>query len=73
MFYDDKVKLIAEIGGNHEGNFNRVDLAHLAIESGVDSIKFQIYSGNSLVNEKVDQKEKNILINFHFLPINLKN
>ena len=74
MFYDDKVKLIAEIGGNHEGNFNyAVDLAHLAIESGVDSIKFQIYSGNSLVNEKVDPKEKNILINFHFLQINLKN
>ena len=59
MFYDDKVKLIAEIGGNHEGNFNyAVDLAHLAIESGVDSIKFQIYSGNSLVNEKVDPKRK---------------
>ena len=59
MFFDDKVKLIAEIGGNHEGNFNyAVDLTHLAIESGVDSIKFQIYSGNSLVNEKVDSSRK---------------
>ena len=59
MFNDDEVKLIAEIGGNHEGDFNyAVDLVHLAIESGVDSVKFQIYSGNSLVNEKVDPKRK---------------
>ncbi|MEQ4788418.1 N-acetylneuraminate synthase family protein [Morganella morganii] len=43
--------LIAEIGGNHEGDFEYAKkLAHLAIESDADFIKFQIYSGNTLVN-----------------------
>jgi len=43
--------LIAEIGGNHEGNFDyALDLCHLAIESGADCIKFQIYCAEDLVN-----------------------
>ena len=43
--------LIAEIGGNHEGNFDyALKLTKLAIESNVDVIKYQIYTGNSLVN-----------------------
>ena len=43
--------LIAEIGGNHEGNFDYAKkLTELAIESDADIIKFQIYSGNTLVN-----------------------
>ena len=46
--------LIAEIGGNHEGNFSYAKkLTKLAIKSGVDVIKFQLYSGNSLVNSKI--------------------
>ena len=45
------VYLIAEIGGNHEGNFNYAKkLASLACSSGVDAVKFQIYTGNTLVN-----------------------
>jgi len=45
--------LIAEIGGNHEGNFEYArELTHLAIDSGVDYIKFQIYTGDGLVNPK---------------------
>ena len=44
--------LIAEIGGNHEGNFNYAKkLTKLAIKSNVDVIKFQIYTGDTLVNE----------------------
>ncbi len=44
--------LIAEIGGNHEGNFNYAKkLTKLAIKSDVDVIKFQIYTGDTLVNE----------------------
>ncbi|MBJ13556.1 MAG: N-acetylneuraminate synthase [Candidatus Marinimicrobia bacterium] len=59
LFSKDKVKLIAEIGGNHEGDFNyAVDLLSLAIESKVDSVKFQIYSGETLVNKKVDLERK---------------
>ena len=43
--------LIAEIGGNHEGDFDAaVRLADLAIESGVDAVKFQVYYGDSLVS-----------------------
>ncbi|MBO6577026.1 MAG: N-acetylneuraminate synthase family protein [Rhodothermales bacterium] len=46
-----KPMLIAEIGGNHEGDFDYArDLAHLAIASGVECVKFQIYSGDTLVS-----------------------
>ncbi|MDB2531618.1 N-acetylneuraminate synthase family protein [Alphaproteobacteria bacterium] len=49
------VYLIAEIGGNHEGNFEYAkELTYLAAESGVDAIKYQIYSGNTLVNSAYD-------------------
>ena len=43
--------LIAEIGGNHEGNFQYAKaLTQLAIDSGADAIKFQIYTGDTLVS-----------------------
>ena len=43
--------LIAEIGGNHEGDFEYAKkLTKLAIEADVDYIKYQIYTGDSLVN-----------------------
>jgi N-acetylneuraminate synthase/N,N'-diacetyllegionaminate synthase len=43
--------LIAEIGGNHEGDYEYAKrLTQLAIESDVDFVKFQIYTGNSLVS-----------------------
>lgn len=42
---------IAEIGGNHEGNFEYAKhLTKLAIESTADVIKFQIYTGDTLVS-----------------------
>jgi N,N'-diacetyllegionaminate synthase len=44
--------LIAEIGGNHEGDFNyALQLTDMAITSDVDYIKFQIYSPDVLVNK----------------------
>lgn len=47
--------LIAEIGGNHEGDFDvAVRLTQLAIETDVDAVKFQVYTGDSLVNPKVN-------------------
>lgn len=53
------VYLIAEIGGNHEGNFEYAQkLTKLACESGVDAVKFQIYTADSLVN-KIDNPERN--------------
>ncbi|MBI4647574.1 MAG: N-acetylneuraminate synthase family protein [Bacteroidia bacterium] len=52
--------LIAEIGGNHEGNFEYAKkLTKLAISTDVDYIKFQLYSGDGLVNpiESPDRNE----------------
>lgn len=46
--------LIAEIGGNHEGDFEKAKFyLDLAIESGVDCVKFQLYKGDTLVNKKL--------------------
>ena len=46
--------LIAEIGGNHEGDFEYAKkLTKLAIKSNVDVIKFQIYSGGTFVNQLI--------------------
>lgn len=43
--------LIAEIGGNHEGDFEYAKkLAKLAIDTDVDYVKFQIYTGDTLVS-----------------------
>ncbi|WKK79844.1 N-acetylneuraminate synthase family protein [Marivirga arenosa] len=51
--------LIAEIGGNHEGDFEYAKkLAQLAIESGADYVKFQIYTGDGLVS-KVESPVRN--------------
>ena len=51
--------LIAEIGGNHEGDFEYAKrLTKLAIESNVDVIKFQIYSGDTLVS-KIESPKRN--------------
>ena len=49
--------LIAEIGGNHEGNFNYAKkLVKLAIASGVDVVKLQIYQGTNLVSPVESKK-----------------
>jgi N,N'-diacetyllegionaminate synthase len=43
--------LVAEIGGNHEGNFDvALRLADLALEAGADAVKFQVYYGDTLVS-----------------------
>lgn len=48
--------LIAEIGGNHEGDFaSAVGLCDLAIGSGADAVKFQLYRADHLVNASVDR------------------
>ena len=49
--HKNPIFLIAEIGGNHEGDFSAAKrLTQLAIDSGVDAIKYQVYSAKSLVN-----------------------
>ena len=47
--------LIAEIGGNHEGDFNYAKkLVNLACNTEVDVIKLQVYYPDTLVNELID-------------------
>ena len=59
--------LIAEIGGNHEGDFKKAKkLLKLAVEADVDVIKFQIYTGDNLVNKKISPKR-----NKHFKKFQL--
>ena len=49
------VYFIAEIGGNHEGDFSLAkDLLNQAIECGVDAVKFQAYTGEGIANRLVD-------------------
>lgn len=44
--------LIAEIGANHEGNFNYAKkLLKICSKTNVDVVKFQIYEGSSIVNK----------------------
>lgn len=51
--------LIAEIGGNHEGDFEYAKhLVRLAIETDVDFVKFQILTGDTLVSE-VESPDRN--------------
>lgn len=48
-------ELIAEIGGNHEGDFSYAKhLVELACESDATIIKTQAYTGDTLVNSKYD-------------------
>lgn len=50
----DKPFIIAEIGGNHEGDFKYAKkLLKLAATTGVDAVKFQIYRGNKIANESI--------------------
>ncbi|MCB2194272.1 MAG: N-acetylneuraminate synthase family protein [Bacteroidetes bacterium] len=51
--------LIAEIGGNHEGDFEEAKkLTKLAISTDVDFIKFQLYTGDSLVS-RLESPQRN--------------
>ena len=49
------VDLIAEIGGNHEGDFDYAKrLNNLAIKSEADVIKYQLYTGGTIANRRID-------------------
>jgi N,N'-diacetyllegionaminate synthase len=52
-----KIFVIAEIGNNHEGNFNLAKkLIQLAAKSGVDAVKFQTFKTENYIN--ISQKKK---------------
>ncbi|MEZ5035245.1 MAG: N-acetylneuraminate synthase family protein [Chitinophagaceae bacterium] len=51
--------LIAEIGGNHEGDFTYAKkLCELAIDTKADCVKFQVYTGDGLVSP-VESPDRN--------------
>jgi len=61
--------LIAEIGGNHEGNFEYArKLTELAAESEVDFVKFQVYFGNSIVNPVISPDRNAHFKKFELTP-----
>jgi N-acetylneuraminate synthase/N,N'-diacetyllegionaminate synthase len=61
--------LIAEIGGNHEGDFEHAkDLCRLAIDSDVDFVKFQIYTGDTLVSSMESPTRNKHFKKFELLP-----
>lgn len=63
-----KAEFIAEIGGNHKGDFTlATKLVTEACESGSDVIKLQLYTAKGLVNEKYDLTRFN-----HFKKFELK-
>ena len=52
-----KVFIIAEVGNNHEGNFNIAKkLIRLAAKAGVDAVKFQTYRTENFIRKKRYQK-----------------
>ena len=53
------VFFIAEIGGNHQGDYAYAQrITQLAIESGADAVKFQFYTGDSLVSP-IESSDRN--------------
>ncbi|MBH30515.1 MAG: N-acetylneuraminate synthase [Candidatus Marinimicrobia bacterium] len=63
------VYLIAEIGGNHEGNFDKAkELTELACKSGVDAVKLQIYTADSLVSKVQDPERHTHFKRFELTP-----
>lgn len=61
----DRTFIIAEIGGNHEGDFNYAKkLLFDAAESGADAVKFQTYKPEKIVNKVVDLDRYNHFSNF---------
>ena len=48
-----KIEIIAEIGNNHNGNYNLAcRMVESAAESGADYAKFQIYKLNKFIHKK---------------------
>ena len=57
--------LIAEIGGNHEGNIDwALQMISDAASAGANAVKFQSYTAEQLVNYKLDKSRFDHFNNF---------
>jgi N,N'-diacetyllegionaminate synthase len=66
---NNPVFYIAEIGGNHEGSYEYAkQLTRLALASGADAVKFQFYTGDTLVS-RIEEEVRNA----HFKKFELTN
>ena len=55
-----KVKIIAEAGINHNGNYKKVfDLVDIAKNSNADFVKFQLFNTDYFINKKFKHKQIN--------------
>ncbi|WP_026661760.1 pseudaminic acid synthase [Butyrivibrio proteoclasticus] len=46
---DNKVMIVAELSGNHNGDYNRaVEIIHAAAEAGADAVKLQTYTADTI-------------------------
>ena len=49
-----KIKIIAEIGVNHNGNLNlALEMIEAAAKSGADIVKFQTYTSENLILKQI--------------------
>lgn len=68
-----KVFIIAEIGNNHEGNFNYAKkMIKLAAKAGVDAVKFQTFKTENFIR-KIDKKRFEQLKKFELSYKNFKS
>jgi len=59
IFLKNKPIIVAEIGNNHEGDFNRaIKLIDAAVDSGADAVKFQTYKVEAYYNKKYTDKKR---------------
>lgn len=82
MYNHKKLYLIAEVGGNHNGNFSIAKKAIIeAKKAGADCVKFQYYSAENLVHPKMktmshvrkNSKEKTQFERFKRLELTFNN
>ena len=59
FFKNNKPIIVAEIGNNHEGNFETaIRLIDKALEAGADAVKFQTYKIENYYNKTFTEKKR---------------
>ncbi len=62
----NKVLIIAELGLNHNGNFNlALQMIDKAKEAGVDGVKFQVYNPDLFINKKYASEQYEIFKKYY--------